>query len=571
MDRYVLGKFQSGRKRKFAERAVAILICIYIIFLSGAFAAETVYNITVDLPPAVVYNVEVSDILPQGLIYKEGTLAVTGASTSPSEIVSTPNDGSQVVYINWSFGEVDNTADEDITIQFEATVANVASNQDGVSLVNRANLNFDGVIGTEYSAENETLVPVTVVEPDLIVEKSAESPINLQIGDTVTYSIAIYHSSQSNSDAFDVNLTDFIYPGMTYSAGTARILSGPLGTIDVSNTSELKWHFDEVNLSWDGSNQILLTFDTVINEVLPGDQNINCANLTWASTLPENPERRDGSGGINDYFNNATIHLHYVNITISKEDSPDPVIAGRNLTYSINCSNMGNIDANNVIIRETYDPNTTFIYEPGVSWNDTGKDYQWTINTLEAYGYNNSIRIKTNVNETLTNGTLLENRVNITCDEGATSEDKLTTTVIGPNIYINKRAFNSSNHNEVFSVDPGDTFYYSITLENIDLINATNVTVTDILDSSGNLEYNASGTFPLPSSADGKTLFWNASNLDTEQFNVTDEPIIINISVDLADPASETILINQYKFNSNETEGEFKCKPYTNHLKSGRE
>jgi len=49
------------------------------------------------------------------------------------------------------------------------------------------------------------------------------------------------------------------------------------------------------------------------------------------------------------------------NLTITKTDSADPVMPGDIFNYTIKIRNIGDIDANNVTIRERYDKNITFI------------------------------------------------------------------------------------------------------------------------------------------------------------------------------------------------------------------
>src|SRR5207249_4778239 len=64
-------------------------------------------------------------------------------------------------------------------------------------------------------------------------------------------------------------------------------------------------------------------------------------------------------------------------LTISKTDAPDPVVAGANITYTINYSNSGNANATGVVIADTIPVNTSFVSATGggpprrgaVPWN----------------------------------------------------------------------------------------------------------------------------------------------------------------------------------------------------------
>src|SRR5256712_7829455 len=48
-------------------------------------------------------------------------------------------------------------------------------------------------------------------------------------------------------------------------------------------------------------------------------------------------------------------------LAVSKTDSPDPVAAGGNLTYTLSYSNTGNANATGVVITDTIPPNSTLL------------------------------------------------------------------------------------------------------------------------------------------------------------------------------------------------------------------
>jgi len=99
------------------------------------------------------------------------------------------------------------------------------------------------------------------------------------------------------------------------------------------------------------------------------------------------------------------------NLIITKYDFPDPVKAGENLTYTIIYENTGNLNATNVTIMEVYDANVTFVNatpEPDPGTNDT----TWTFPNL-TIGGKHYINITVRVNDSVTNGTIIHNYVNI--------------------------------------------------------------------------------------------------------------------------------------------------------------
>ncbi|MDF0589564.1 isopeptide-forming domain-containing fimbrial protein, partial [Methanotrichaceae archaeon Mx] len=171
---------------------------------------ETIdYTIEVDLPKANVTDLWVNDTLPRGLRYETGSLVVensTGSDIKPlliTETVSTPNDGTQVVFISWWFGEFDNSNDQDIVIKFNATIANVINNQDGDVLVNSAHLNWTDRNG-QVQTDTNFSGPVYLEEPDLSIYKDSDPESPVKVGDEILYTLKVNHTGSSSSTAYDL-------------------------------------------------------------------------------------------------------------------------------------------------------------------------------------------------------------------------------------------------------------------------------------------------------------------------------------------------------------------------------
>ena len=55
-------------------------------------------------------------------------------------------------------------------------------------------------------------------------------------------------------------------------------------------------------------------------------------------------------------------------LSVTKSDSPDPVVGGRGLTYTLLVTNLAtDTVANDVMVTARYDPNTTFVSASGAS------------------------------------------------------------------------------------------------------------------------------------------------------------------------------------------------------------
>ena len=159
------------------------------------------------------------------------------------------------------------------------------------------------------------------------------------------------------------------------------------------------------------------------------------------------------------------------NLTITKTDSADPVMPGDIFNYTIKIRNIGDIDANNVTIRERYDKNITFISSsppPMPGNNDT-----W-IASIPSGGtlfINISVRVK----KPLDNGTVIFNYVNVTCN-GTYGEATETTTVISsPEIHISKESI-------PLYAESGANVLYRIIVTNNGTMRATNVIIRERYD-----------------------------------------------------------------------------------------
>ena len=153
----------------------------------------------------------------------------------------------------------------------------------------------------------------------------------------------------------------------------------------------------------------------------------------------------------------------------------DPVAAGANLTYTITYSNATSASetATNVVIKETYDPNVTFVSASPPA--DAG-DNQWNIGTLTP-GDSGTITVTVAVKTPLPDGTQIVNSALIESDQGTANTQEVTTVQSSPVLAIKK----------ISSVDPvaaGANLTYTITYSNATSASetATNVVVKETYD-----------------------------------------------------------------------------------------
>ena len=185
------------------------------------------YEIVITIPPGTFDAAQLVDTLGQGLAFVDCdsinanpglTTDITGGfpAVCSGAIVSEYAPGSiepvdQGRQVSYNFGTLMNTTTDDtsLTVTYRAVVLDAIENQDGDTLTNSAQFSWDD--GQSLPSANAG--PVTVVEPDLSIQKTSNVTF-VRVGDTVTFTITIRHTSESNADAFDVVIMDALPPGL---------------------------------------------------------------------------------------------------------------------------------------------------------------------------------------------------------------------------------------------------------------------------------------------------------------------------------------------------------------------
>jgi len=273
------------------------------------------YQVTISVPVVPTTDVILTDTLGLGLAFVDcvSITASAGLSTTvpgsfdsvcdtaavntvvdPANPASLGSQGRQVVY---DFGDLGNSSGliGTLTIDYTAVVLDILENQDGVTLDNDVQLNWSaGPLSTSAS-------DVTIVEPDLVVEKTADGYAVLP-GQVVTFTIAVRHTSASTADAHDVLLEDILPAGLIYVPGSLAAVSGvPPDTLDDSALPALRVLWDSFP---DGApGESVIQFQATVANVGPGTSIVNTARVEWSS-LP-------GSPGIQSPYNTYSTERRY--------------------------------------------------------------------------------------------------------------------------------------------------------------------------------------------------------------------------------------------------------------------
>lgn len=299
---------------------------------ADAAIGETVtYDILVTLPEGVTEGLDVTHAVPPGLRV-DSYAVITEAASSGGLLaadfvgsgVSAPTDNNPTGSgddLTLSFGAVTTTGDNAtnnnaFVVRVNATVLNVAGNQDATELDATAQLDFtDPETGTTVVADANAET-VTVSEPELtlttqVLSTSTGSTTGLEAGDTVTYRTVIDHAAGSSADAFEAVFADAAASG-TRITTINSVAGGGLALADFQITGDGTGIGSVAAFDLTQTQQVVIEYTATLQTGVAQDASLrNDASVTWTSIDGSDTDERSGTGGelnggsLNDYRLNA--------------------------------------------------------------------------------------------------------------------------------------------------------------------------------------------------------------------------------------------------------------------------
>src|SRR5207302_500542 len=179
---------------------------------------------------------------------------------------------------------------------------------------------------------------------DLSITKS-DSPDPVTAGGTLTYTLSV--SNAGPSTAANVSVSDTLPAGVTFvsATGSGWTCSQAGGVVTCTRASLAPGAAPAITI--------------VVTAPSEGGTITNTATVSSSTN--------DANTGNNTATETTTVTAS-ADLSITKSDSPDPVVAGGTLTYTLSVSNGGPSTAANVSVSDTLPAGVTFVSATGSGW-----------------------------------------------------------------------------------------------------------------------------------------------------------------------------------------------------------
>ncbi|MGL4849982.1 MAG: hypothetical protein ACRC28_13860 [Clostridium sp.] len=464
-----------------ALNSASLLLEKYIDTI-GAVVSETVtYTInTSNTGSILASSVSLKDILPDGLTFVQGSVTIDGV----------PSQESPLTGIN-----LNNLAKgQSKEVKFKAVV-NVLPNINPAQ--NKAIATYTYIsdpLSPPVSGSSESNIVSTKIAPTNLITvgtKTVDKPFS-NVGDTLTYTLGTTNNSTIvlNNVVLIDTVPDGInfIPGSVTVNGVANLTANPENGVQVGNVNP--------------GDSVLVLFKAVVTSIVNTGAVLKNTGTISYSFLPD-------AGG---EFRYRSIVTNEVSTTINtaiisgsgfvKSVDKTGAEVGDILTYTIRLLNSGNVDATNVLIKDTLQAGTSFIPgsvfingTPNSIYNpQTGINVGTLIPNVESV-----VSFKVHI-DFIPEVNPLKNIANLTYEykqnptstqviKGASTSNETSTSIVSTPISPGINGFYKRANLENATI--GDVIIFTLTAKNSSSVVAKNVIAKDILDSSLSFENNS--------------------------------------------------------------------------------
>mgnify|MGYP002769632252 CR=1 FL=1 len=276
---------------------------------------------------------------------------------------------------------------------------------------------------TNYLAVGNKTSKINVNVPEITPNKTVDNK-NPNFGDNVTYTIVV--SNDGAADAKNVVVKDILAPGF-------KFIEANYGGVYDELTRTVTWIVD-VN----AKGHVDLTIKVTVEDYGVLTNNVTVGNKT------------------------SSVNITVPEIIPDKTASIDNPNFGDEITYTVNVTNAGKVNANNVVVHDVLGEGLELISADGGVYDDKTRTITWTVNLNSGETKSFKVVAKVIGYGNVTNSLVVGNKTS-------------TVDVDVPEIIPSKDADNKYPNF-------GDSIDYTITVNNIGKADAKHVVVVDRLD-----------------------------------------------------------------------------------------
>jgi uncharacterized repeat protein (TIGR01451 family) len=421
---------------------------------------ETVgYTLSVrNAGPGIAINTVITDTLDPDSTYVDGSCTTTNLPTG----ATCSHTGG---VITWTGFDLPANMTDFLTVEYQVTISDTASG----TIRNVAEVVADN--DPDGDQDEET---VTVLDADVIlqIEKSA-SVSEIEVGGNPAISYTLMYRNAGTTTANNVVIRDVLDPQVSYVTGSCTVPSGGTCSETAAGSGIIEWNIPTLAPS--------NAFEMVTYEVLaePTIQAGDVIENVVRITADEDPNGDQDDEQVIVVAPPAPVIDITKSVDVGNGTTVEP---GDTLVYTVTVSNTGNTDIFDLVVNDTLDANLTFV-DCSDNCAIAGQDVQWVISNLPAgdtWDLTVEVRVNDDASGTIRNVATIECPVSNPdcCDSGDCDSNEIENPIDDAvTLQINK-----SIENNLTSVEQGETYTYTLEVRNIGNIPATNVVITDTLD-----------------------------------------------------------------------------------------
>ncbi|WP_039736914.1 DUF11 domain-containing protein, partial [Erysipelothrix tonsillarum] len=289
-------------------------------------------------------------------------------------------------------------------------------------------------------------------------------------GETLQYIITVLNDGTAKANA--VIVKDTLSEVLPYVKDTSAV-NVVVNNNGVETTHSVQNLIDGIGVDVLAGKNVTITFEVVVKDDLDVKNITKIANKATAGDEEIEIEIPTGKPEVKS------------NKTVADENNDGFASPGEKLTYNLTAENLGNVEAKNIVIKDTLDHVLPYIDQSNVSviLNNGGVV---SVHTIDEVKNGLTVNIEAGAKVSVTFTVTVKNDLDVTtvttiANKATIGDDEpeIEIPTGKPEVKSNKEVKDASGDN---FASPGETLNYVITAENKGAVKAENVTIQDKLD-----------------------------------------------------------------------------------------